>query len=101
MRTLPLGILWVYLLSNAVALQAQPESEIDVLRTELAQMRVEYESRIALLEQRLDEAEKKAVAQENVPAQPAQQAVAPDTSWQPDPYTSQGRDNGNTASLAA
>ena len=59
MRTLTLSILWVCLISTAAPLLAQPESEIDVLRAELAQMRADYEARIAQLEQRLDAAEQK------------------------------------------
>ncbi len=60
MRTLPLGILWVCLISTAAPVPAQTESEIDVLRAELAQMRADYEARIVQLEQRLDAAEQKA-----------------------------------------
>jgi hypothetical protein len=78
MRTLHLGILWVCLISTAAPALAQPESEIDMLRAELAQIRADYESRIAQLEQRLDEAEQKAHEQQSQPA----------VSWQPEPVES-------------
>ncbi len=57
MRTLTLGVLWVCLMSSAAPALAQTESELDALRAELAQMRADYELRIAQLEKRLDEAE--------------------------------------------
>ena len=69
MRNLPLGMIWACLMCTATAALAQPESELDVLRAELAQMRADYESRIAQLEERLDEAERKAEAGEP-PARP-------------------------------
>ena len=87
MRTLPLGILWVCLISTAAPLHAQPESEIDVLRAELAQMRADYEARIAQLEQRLDAAEQKA---------DKQQASQPDP-WQPSETASQMTSSGDSS----
>jgi hypothetical protein len=74
MRTLPLGILWVCLISTTAPVPAQTESEIDVLRAELAQMRADYEARIVQLEQRLDAAEQKAGKQQAPQADP----------WQPE-----------------
>ena len=93
MRTLVPGIFWACLLSVAAPVFGQQQSEIDLLRSELTQMRSDYESRIAQLEQRLDEAEKKADASATVSAQP----VTTESSWQPDPYTSQATDDGNNA----
>ncbi len=66
MRTSSLGILWVCLTCSALPVVAQTESELDVLRAELAQMRADYESRIAQLEKRLDEAEQKAAGQQAI-----------------------------------
>jgi len=71
MHTPALGILWVCLLSTAVPVLAQQESEIDSLRAELAQMRADYESRIADLEKRLDAAERKANGQQAMSTQQA------------------------------
>jgi len=64
MRTLYLGFLWACLFGTTMPALAQPESEIDILRTELAQMRADYELRIAQLEQRLDAAEQNATVQQ-------------------------------------
>lgn len=94
MRTLPYGILWVCLISTAAPALAQPESELDALRAELAQMRADYELRIGLLEQRLNAAEQK--AGEQIPA-PTQHAPHPDP-WQPDPSVSQMAGGGNYSS---
>ena len=55
MRTLTLGIFSVCLVAVAAPVLAQPTSEIDILRAEIARMRADYESRIDLLEQRIDE----------------------------------------------
>ncbi len=63
MRTLLLGLLTAYLLSELPRSLAEPESEIDALRAELEQMRADYESRIAELEKRLDAAEQNAATQ--------------------------------------
>ncbi len=65
-------ILWLCLMGTMGPALAQSQSEIDLLRAELAQMRSDYESRIAQLEQRLDAAEKQASEQQ------AQQS----SSWQ-------------------
>ena len=78
MRTLPLGILWACLIGISTPVMAQSESEIDLLRAELAQMRKDYEARIAQLEKRLDAAEQKAVGQ-----QTPQTTVQTDA-WQPE-----------------
>ncbi len=75
MRNLPLGILWVCLISIAAPVPAQTESEIDILRAELAQMRADYAARIAQLEKRLDAAEKQTDKQ-----QAPQPELEPDTS---------------------
>jgi hypothetical protein len=57
MRILFPGIFWAGLICTAPTTQAQPESEIEILRQELARMRADYELRIAQLEHRLDAAE--------------------------------------------
>ena len=101
MRTPVLGIVWVCLMSSTVPALAQNETELDALRAELAQMRADYESRIAQLEQRLDEAEKNAASQQAV----ASQAKGPEQkqaeTWQPDPYAGQTPDSGNNTSNLA
>jgi hypothetical protein len=76
---------------------SQTESEIDALRAELAQMRADYESRIALLEQRLDDAEKKAATHKETSALVAKQNDGQADSWQPDPNASQTRSDGDSA----
>jgi hypothetical protein len=73
MRTLPSCFLWVCLSFIALPVYAQSESDLNTLREELAQMRADYESRIAQLEQRLVEAEKKSQQQTTVAAQTAPQ----------------------------
>lgn len=101
MRTPVLGILWACLISSTTPVLAQNETELDVLRTELAQMRADYESRIAHLEKRLDEAEKNASAQQasTVQAESLEQAQA--EPWQPDPYAGQTSNSGNNTSNPA
>jgi len=97
MRTLAFGIFWACLMSTATPVLAQQQTEMEILRAELAQMRVDYESRIAQLEQRLDAAEKKAIVQQTTPVQITKQTVEEENPWQPDPYASQVRDDGNSA----
>jgi len=97
MRTLALGILSVCLISTTAPALAQHKSEIDILREELAEMRADYESRITLLEQRLDEAEKNSVPQQTTSTKMANQAVTQKDPWQPEPNASQVRDDGNSA----
>ncbi len=92
MRTLSTGFLWVCLVIITSPALGQTESEIDILRVELAQMRADYEARITLLEQRLDDAEQRAQQQ----FQQAGQAVSQVDSWQEDISASQvdvGGDN--------
>jgi len=60
MRNLQTGFFWLCLTIISIPAFAQSESEIDVLRQELNQMRSDYESRIEELEHRLDVAEQKA-----------------------------------------
>jgi hypothetical protein len=57
MRSLSSKILWICLISAAMPVMALADTEIDTLRAEVAQMRADYEARIAQLEKRLDEAE--------------------------------------------
>jgi len=97
MRFLIPGIIWACLMSTAPPLLAQQQTEIDILRSELAEMRADYEARIALLEQRLDEAEKKAGEQTASSDEQTVQTVAQSTPWQPEPSTSQVRGDGNSA----
>ena len=94
MRTLAFGILWACLMSTTTPALAQQQSEIDILREELTEMRADYESRIARLEQRLDAAEKKAVSQQTDSGQAMERAVVQEDTWQPDP--AQSRDDGNS-----
>ena len=96
MRTPLVGLLWVCLVYGTTPVHAQTESEIDVLRAELAQMKVDYESRIALLEKRLDEAELKAT--ESVPVTvPAATHMAEQTSSrQFEPYAGAMTDSNNS-----
>jgi len=83
MRIIVLGMLWTCLISNPVILFAQTgnESEIEQIRAELAAMRADYESRIEMLEKRLDEAEKETAtsqqAVESIASRQAEQAVQP------------------------
>lgn len=77
MRTLPLAILWACLISIPAPVMGQSESEIDLLRAELAQMRKDYEIRIEQLEQRLDAAEQKAAGQQTA------QSPGQTDAWQP------------------
>lgn len=96
MRTSSLGIIWVCLICSALPVLAQTESELDILRAELAQMKADYESRIAQLEKRLDEAEQKTATQQAPVAQVPPRATPAATDWQPEPYTGQttvSRDN--------
>jgi len=101
MRTPVLGILWVCLVSSTVPAFAQNESELDILRAEIAQMRADYELRIAQLEDRLDEAEKRAAIQKNNTIQAESLATEPADSWQPDPYAEQMLDRSENASNPA
>jgi len=89
MRTLSLGILWVCLASTALPAAAQPDPELEALRAELKQMRTDYESRIAQLEERLDAAEQKAAEQQ------ANQTVSQADPWQPDPAPFQAASGGS------
>ena len=101
MRTPVLGILWVCLISSTTPALAQDETEIDALRAELAQMRADYELRIAQLENRLDEAEERAAGQQTTTVQAEGQEAKQADSWQPDPYAEQMSDGGNNASNPA
>jgi len=101
MRTMALGVLWVCLISSATPVLAQTESEIDALRAELAQMRADYELRIAQLEQRLDEAEEKAAGQQAVSPQSDYQPASQSDQWQPEPYVGQMTNSGNNTSNPA
>ena len=101
MRTKALGVLWVCLISSAAPVLAQTESEIDALRAELAQMRVDYELRIDQLEQRLDEAEKNA-ARQQAASLPQENPPAPQSDqWQPEPYAGQMTNSGDNTSNPA
>jgi len=102
MRTPVLGILWVCLVSSTVPAFAQNESELDILRAEIAQMRADYELRIAQLEDRLDEAEKRAAIQQNTTVQAESLATEKVDSWQPDPYAEQmlvGKENASNPAI--
>lgn len=101
MRTMALGVLWVCLISSATPVLAQTESEIDALRAELAQMRADYELRIAQLEQRLDEAEEKAAGQQAVSPQSDYQPASQSDQWQPEPYAGQMTNSGDNTSNPA
>jgi len=101
MRAPALGVLWVCLMSSAVPALAQTESELDALRAELAQMRADYELRIAQLEKRLDEAEKQAAGDQTVSLQSENQVSTQADLWQPDPYAGQMADTGNRSSNPA
>ena len=101
MRNLSFGIFWVCLMCTATTALAQPESELDALRDELAQMRAEYESRIALLEERLDEAERKAEDQQAIATQQTIQASSTQDNWQPEPSSHQMASQGNNTSNPA
>lgn len=95
MRIISLGMLWACLIINPLTLLAQPEnsSEIEQIRTELAAMRADYESRIDALEKRLNEAEQEAaVAQQAVESVASRQA---ELAVQPAPSGSQS--SGNSA----
>ncbi len=85
MHTPVLGVLWLCLVCSTTPALAQTESELDVLRAELAQMRADYESRIVQLEKRLDEAEKKANKQPTVGVQTNSQPTKQPDPWQPGP----------------
>ena len=102
MRTPLLGILWVCLISSTIPAFAQNETELDILRAEIAQMRADYELRIAQLEDRLDEAEKRAAIQKNNTIQAESLATEPADSWQPDPYAEQmlvGKENASNPAI--
>lgn len=101
MRTLTLGVLWVCLMSSAAPALAQTESELDALRAELAQMRADYELRIAQLEKRLDEAEQQAAGQQAITVQPVNRVPAEPDPWQPDPYAGQMVDTGKNSANPA
>ena len=101
MRFLPPGILWACLICLATPVLAQTESEIDILRAELARMRTDYESRIAQLEQRLDAAERRTDEQQAASAQAASQLVPQADTWQPDASTSQMTGDGINSSNPA
>ena len=101
MRKPTLGILWVCLICTAVPTLAQTESELDVLRAELAQMRSDYESRIAQLEKRLDEAEKNAGEQQATTVQTEAQVTKQADPWQPEPSSGQILNSNNNASNPA
>lgn len=99
MRTLPLVFLWACLASTTGPVLAQ--SEIDVLRAELADMRADYEARIAQLEQRLDAAEQKAMEQQTVSAQAAGSMTPPANRWQPEATADQMAGDANNFSNPA
>ena len=101
MRTKVLGILWVCLISSAAPVLAQTESEINALRAELAQMRADYELRITQLEQRLDEAEKKAAGQQAASPPTENQPSSQANEWQVEPYVGQMIDSGDNTSNPA
>jgi len=64
--------------------QAGQGNELDALREEIRQMRIDYEARIADLEARLDNAEEKEATQASL----AQEAVAAPEPYEPEPYAS-------------
>jgi len=101
MRTLPLGILWACLISTAAPVLAQAESEIDLLRAELAEMRADYEARIEHLEQRLDAAEQRTQEQQTAAVQAAGSTTAQAKSWQPEPSVNQMAGNTDRSSNPA
>lgn len=96
MRTLTFGILLVCLICATAPALAQTDSELEALRTELAQMRADYESRIAQLEERLDAAERKAAQQQDnqVASEVTSQATTNADPWQPDPASAQTMSSG-------
>ena len=101
MQTKAIGFLWVCLISSAAPVLAQTESEIDILRAEVAQMRADYELRIEQLEQRLDEAEKKAAAQQVASPQPENQPASQSNQWAAEPYAGQMTNSGDNSSNPA
>ena len=101
MRTMALGVLWICLISSAAPVLAQTESEIDALRAELTQMRTDYELRIAQLEQRLDEAEKKAAGQQAASLPPENPPASQSDQWQAEPYAGQMINSGDNTSNPA
>ena len=101
MRTIFFGILWISLVCSGTPAMAQNEAELDALRTELAQMRADYELRIAQLEKRLDEAERKASEQQDASTQTEPQMQDQANPWKPDPYTGQMAESGINASNPA
>ncbi len=101
MRTTLFGVLWVCLMFSGTPAMAQNETELDTLRSELAQMRADYELRIAQLEKRLDEAEKKASEQQAATVQTEPRVQNQTEPWQPDPLAGQMADSGINASNPA
>ena len=101
MRTTFFGVLWISLICSGTPAMAQNEAELDALRTELAQMRADYELRIAQLEKRLDEAERKASEQQDASTQTEPQMQDQANPWKPDPYTGQMAESGINASNPA
>lgn len=95
MRIISLGMLWACFLSHPVSSLAQSgnPSAIEQLRAELMAMRNDYESRIAMLEKRLNEAEKDtAVNRQNVNSLATRQA---ELAVQPAPGNQAGAGNNN------
>ena len=101
MRTLPLVFLWACLISTTGPVLAQPESEIDILRAELADMRADYEARIAQLEQRLDAAEQKEMEQQTASVQAASPSPPQANTWQPAAPANQMAGNADNSSNPA
>ena len=101
MRTPVPGVLWLCLICSTTPVLAQTDSELDVLRAELAQMRADYELRIAQLEKRLDKAEKNANKQQTVDVQTNSQLTKQPDPWQPDPSAGQMVDTGSSSSNPA
>ncbi|MGA9572502.1 MAG: hypothetical protein WBS20_01000 [Lysobacterales bacterium] len=96
MRTSTLTTLWVCLVFSAAPAWAQTESELDALRAELTQMRADYEARIALLEKRLDEAERKAGQQQATMQADSGQTMDMNP-WQPEPSAAEATNSGNNS----
>ena len=88
MRSLAHCIIWSFILF-ATSVTAQSDSELDLLRKEIAQMRADYESRIEQLEQRLDEAERQANDQLSDTSQQVSQPDPVVNTWQPETSTNQ------------
>lgn len=101
MRILYPVLLGTCLMCTTAPLLAQPETELDALRAELARMRADYESRISELEKRLDEAERRVDEPQGFAAQEESLPAPQQERWQPDTNTTQITRQGGNASNPA